>query len=177
MKAFRWLVKAKNDPMIDRAEALIRTANSTAASAFGPALKEFSILRSIYNGCGNQADFVGRFEFMMTIACVYAAIQGLRKVDIEENRTRAVIDRLELRLLEWNATDSVSAFEDCKNFVIKEYAELAKAGYDRNYAAPDAIGSWVVSNILPAPPSSEEERRLIRSVGTVITQKFGNWWV
>lgn len=176
MKAFRWLIRQKNDPMIEKADSLIRTANSIAESAFGLLLKAFPVLQAAYSGSANQPDYVDRVSFMITIACVFVAVEGLRKADVEETRRQAVIDRLETRLLEWNAADSVAAFEHCKNYVNQEFDERAKAGYDPNHISADAVGSWVVSDLLNKPPTSEEERRLVRSVGTGIAKNFGKWW-
>ena len=176
MKAFRRLFGQKNDQLIDQADSLVRVAYATAVSAFGPILDKFPVVQTVYLGRENQAEYVNHFDFMMTVACVFLAVEGLRKVDAEEARTNAAVDRIELRLTQWNATDSIPGFEHCKNFFTKEYEALAKVDYDPKHIVPDAVGSWVVSDILQKSPVTEEERRLVRAVGAMIAKKFSNWW-
>ena len=101
MKAFHRLFEEKNDPIIEKADSLIRTANSTAASAFGPTLKVFPVLLVTYGGNAHQPDFVDRFSFMVTIACVFAAVEGLAKVDLEEDRRQAVGTAITKRFANW----------------------------------------------------------------------------
>lgn len=61
-------------------------------------------------------------------------------------------------------------------FFTKEQGEPAKKGHAPAHIVSDAVGSWIVSDILQAAPVSEEERRLVRTVGTMITRKFAGWW-
>ena len=77
------------------------------------------------------------------------------------------------KLTEWNPVNGRRFFEDCASFYEKTYNPLAD---EPRLAAFDSLGFWVVWNVLGRPLESEEERRLVRTIGGMIHYTFLNWW-
>ncbi len=177
MKAFRKLFGQKDDLIVDQADALVRVAYTTAVASFEPTLDRFAALQTAYQASDNKTDYIEQFDFLMTIACVFVAVERLKNAGIEETRANEALDRIEFRLNEWNAIDSIPGFEHCQNYFTKEYEALRKVGYEPDHLVQDAVASWIVADALGKPPEAEEERRLVRFIGAMIARKFANWWV
>ncbi len=77
-------------------------------------------------------------------------------------------------LVDWKS-DSIQAFEDCKGLYETEY-DLLAAGHEPQYQSCDAVGKWIVWNVLGRAPESHDECMLVRTVGAMVTHTFFDWW-
>ena len=167
MKSLRELLGFRRDPLLRQADTLVQGAETYAIETFTPLLRKFSFLREVNNQ---------RWDFTVTIASVFIAVNQLVNLGLDENRQRKLMEKVGAKLIQWNPTNGRSGFENCASFYEKAYNELISANDEHQFAGSDALGSWVVWSILGRPAQSEEERRLVRTVGGMIIPAFINWW-
>jgi hypothetical protein len=167
MKSFRELFGLGDDPLLRQADTLVQAAETYAIETFTPLLKKFSFLREVDKN---------HWDFLLTIAGVFIAVTRLGNLGLGENRQRKLMGKVGVKLTQWNPTNGRRYFEDCASFYERSFNALTSAGGEPRYVSSDALGSWVVWNVLGRPPHSEEERRLVRTVGGMITHAFSNWW-
>jgi hypothetical protein len=164
MKSFRELF-GQVDPLLGQTDTLVQAAETYAIGTFTPLLKKFSFLREVDKN---------HWDFLLTIAGVFIAVTRLGNLRLGEKRQRKLMGKVGMKLTQWNPTNGRRGFEDCASFYERTFGALTSAGGE--FVASDALGSWVVWNVLGRPPHSEEERGLVRTVGGMITHTFSNWW-
>ena len=81
---------------------------------------------------------------------------------------------IEGQLSAWDA-GGVPAFEDCLRFTTERYGKSASAGHEPEFEGSDTLGVWLVWNVLGRQPNTEQECRLVRAAGIMVTP-FLNWW-
>jgi len=156
----------KPDPLLGRAENLVQAAQDYAVGMFPPLLERFPILR--------QVD-TGHWDFVLTVAGVFMAATRLNNMRLESAREEQLMEVVAARLNEWKP-DGIRGFEDCKGLFENEFDRLNAVGHDPQFVASDAVGKWIVWNILGRPPETDEECMLVRSTGTLATHTFFGWW-
>src|SRR5262249_38819716 len=129
------------------------------------ARKDFSFLQDMN---------VNHWDSILTIAGIFMAANRLKYLRLNEQREQILMKRIAERLAQWGPGYAIRGFEDCKSFFERAFDSLS--GYNLRFVASDAVGSWIVLNILGRPPSSEEEWKLVRTVGARVTEDFSNWW-
>ena len=78
-----------------------------------------------------------------------------------------------------SGAEGIAAFEDCKAFFDRTYDALERDTAYRDqpeFLGADAIGSWIVWNLVGHAPDSTDERRLVRVLGSLVTHSFFTWW-
>ena len=165
MKSFRELFGLGDDPLLRQADTLVQAAETYAIETFTPLLKNFSFLREVDKN---------HWDFLLTIAGVFIAVTRLGNLGLGENRQRKLMGKVGVKLTQLNPTNGRCGFEDCASFFERSFDALTSAGGE--FVASDALGSWVVWNVLGRPPQSEDERKLVRTVGGMISHAFSNWW-
>ena len=166
MKSFRELLGLW-DPLLKQADTLVQAAQTYAINGFKPLLKKFSLLREV-----DEKHWV----FIVTIAGVFIAVDQLVNLGLSENRQRKLMGKVGAKLIRWAPTNGRRGFEDCASFYERTYNALTSEGGDPRFFASDPLGFWVVSKVLGRPAESEEELRLVRTVGAMIHRTFSNWW-
>lgn len=156
-----------NDPLLVRADALVQTAHLNGISTPTVLLDEFSILR--------ETD-IENWTFILTVAGVFIAATRLRNLRLGEAREQKLMDKVYEHFTRWDSKNADRAFEDCKSFFEKNFDALTKAGHEPRFVASDAIGLWIVWNVLGRAAQTNEERKLVRVVGSMTTHTFFNWW-
>jgi len=154
------------DPFLERAEKLVQAAQINAVEMFTPLLDRFSILL--------QAD-VEHSNFILTVANVFVAATRLNNLHLGDDREEKLMEVVAERLDQWKP-DGIHGFEDCKYLFESEFDRLTKAGHELRFVASDAVGKWVVWNILGRPPKTDEECILVRATGGMVTHAFFDWW-
>ena len=166
MKNFRELL-GLGDPLLKQADTLVHVAEINANSAFTPLLKKFSFLREVD---------AKHWDFILTIAGVFVAVDQLVNLGLSENRQRKLMGKVGAKLIQRHPSNGRHGFEDCAAFYERSLNAFASEGDDPQFVASDPVGFWVVWNVLGRPPESEEERRLVRTIGGMIHYTFLNWW-
>jgi len=168
---FAWLKsffgKAKTDPLRERAERLVPSANIHATSLFVPMLDEFPLLRSV------KPD---QWDFVVTIASVFIAATRLRNLKKEDTLEEKLMDIVARGLADWDQKNGIRGFEDCKAMYEGSFDVLTNAHADPRFIASDALGWWIVWNLLGRAPKGEEELRLVRTLGGTTVHTFFSWW-
>jgi hypothetical protein len=166
MKSFRELLGLERDPLLRQADSLVQAAETYASETFTLLLKKFSFLREVDKK---------RWDLTVTIAGVFIAVTQLTHLGLGENRQRKLMERVGAKLIQWNPTNGRRGFENCASFYEKAFNELTSVS-EPQFVGSDALGSWVVWSVLSRPAQSEEEHRLVRTVGGMIIPTFINWW-
>lgn len=154
------------DPLLERAEKLVQAARANAITIFTPLLDRFPLLR--------QVD-VGHSDFILSIAGVFMAATRLNNLRLGGDREEKLMKIVAGRLEQWRA-DGIRGFEDCKELFEGEFDRLTSAGHEPRFVASDAVGKWIVLNILGRPPRTNEECMLVRVTGVAVTHTFFDWW-
>src|SRR6476620_3545157 len=162
MKSFRELL-GLGDPLLKQADTLVQVAEINAMNAFISLLKEFSFLREVD---------AKHWDSILTIAGVFVAVNQLVNLGLSENRPRKLMGKVGTKLIQWDPSNGRRGFEDCASFYERTLNAFASEGDDPRFVASDTLGFWVVWNALGRPPDSEEERRLVRTVGGMIHYTF-----
>lgn len=167
MKTLRGLFARQPDPLLARADILVRAANTNATLVFSSLSDQFLFLR--------DTDVV-HWDFILTVAGVFIAVTRLHNLQLGETRERKIMTRVSERLAQWNATHGRQGFEHCKEFFERTYNGLSATAHEPRYVASDAIGAWIVWDIVGHAPENEDERKLTRRIGVIVTHEFFNWW-
>lgn len=160
------LLKPKKDLLQKQAEALVPAAGINATNMFVPLLDKFPFLK--------EAD-VNHWDFIVTVAGVFMGASHLSNLHVGDAREEKLMETVAKSLVDWNS-DGIRAFEDCKGLYESEYDRLSATGHEPRFIASDAVGKWIVWNVLGRPPESQDECLLIRATGIVVTHAFFDWW-
>jgi hypothetical protein len=155
----------QNDPLLKQADCLVEVAQFNAIALYQSARKDFLFL---------QDANVKHWDSILTIAGVFMAANQLKNLRLNEQCEQILMKRIAERLAQWEPGYAIRGFEDCKSFFERAFDSLS--GHKLRFVASDAVGSWIVLNILGRPANSEEEWKLVRTVGAGVTQNFFNWW-
>ena len=148
-----------------RAQTLVSAANTNATDMYEVWLKNFPSLKTVKPS---------RWNFIVTIASIFIAMNRLTKLELEDDKELAVT--VSKKLIEWEDKNSSQAFENCKAFFEQTYEILTKSNHDPKFIINDSIGSWIVWNIQDRAPETTQEWEMVRSIGTAITHAFFDWW-
>jgi hypothetical protein len=160
------LFKPKENPLRKRAATLVTAVEINAASMFVPLLDKFPFVQ--------EAD-VKHWDFILTVAGVFLAASRLSNLRLGDAREESLMETVAKSLAEWDP-DGIRRFDDCKCLFESEYDRLTAAGHEPRFIASDAVGKWIVWNVLGRAPETEDECMLVRATGTMVTHAFFDWW-
>lgn len=159
----------RNNPiagqLLTQADRLIPAAKANAVAMSITLLDKFPIFAKIKP---EHADFV------LTIAGVFIAAERLKEIATNSEQTEQLLAVISDRLSQWR-DDSIFALDDCQTLFHSEVNRLSKAGWESKFLTSDAIGIWIVFNLLGHTPK-DDECELVRATGVIITHSFFNWW-
>jgi hypothetical protein len=144
----------QNDRLLKQADYLVEVAQINAVALYQSARKEFLFLQNVN---------VKHWESILTIAGIFMAANRLKNLRLNEQREQILLRRIAERLVQWEPGYAIRGFEDCESFFERAFDSLS--GHNLRFTASDAVGSWIVWNILGRPANSEEEWKLVRTVG------------
>ncbi|MDA3790327.1 MAG: hypothetical protein PF503_17770 [Desulfobacula sp.] len=160
------LFKSKQDPLQKQADSLVSAAAIHATSVFVPLLDKFPFLEKAN---------VEHWDFIVTVAGIFMGASRLNNLHVGDAREKILMKTVAEHLVE-KYQDGIRAFEDCKGLYETEYDRLAATGHDPTFLASDAVGKWVVWNVLGRAPESHDECILVRTIGGMVTHTFFDWW-
>lgn len=159
------IFRSKNH-LADRAEGLVPHAKIMAIGSFQPMSEKFDFLKTV------QLD---DWDYFVTVAVFFIGISRLNRIRISQRRRDELVEIAATHLLEWDR-NSVAGFEDCQKFFDPEFDRLSASGHDPRFVAADALGLWIVWNLLKRKPSSELECGLVRAIGGMSVHSVFDWW-
>jgi hypothetical protein len=145
----------------------VLSAKIYATSLFVPMVDQFPLLRNV------KPD---QWDFVVTIAGVFMAatrLRNLKKGDAREEKLMEIIAR---GLDDLDLKNGIRGFEDCKAMYERAFDGLTNAHTDPRYISSDALGWWIVWNLLGREPKGEEELRVVRTIGGATVHTFFSWW-
>jgi hypothetical protein len=156
----------KQDPLQERAAMLVKAADINAIGMFTPLLNDFAVLREVD---------VKHWDFVVTVAGVFMAATRLNNLRLSDARKEKLMEVVAKDLAAWDP-DGIRAFENCKGLFESEFDRLTAAGHESRFIAADAVGQWIVLNVLKRAPQTEQECMLVRATGAMVTHDFFDWW-
>ena len=160
------LFGSKKGPLVKRARALVSASHLHAAGAFPELQGRFPVLSDVN---------FGHWTFILTIAGVFVAATRLANLSLGESREAKLMDIVSKHLDKWNR-HGLLGFENCKGLFEREFDRLTAAGHEPRFIASDAVGLWIVWNVLDHPPQTSDECTLIRWTGVWVIEGFFDWW-
>ena len=119
------------------------------------------------------------WDFFVTVASVFVALTQLNQEPLPQECMDSLLDVVTHNAATWKP-DSIAAFEDCKAFYENALDSMEAEGSflseTQRFQSADAIGAWIVANLLGRLPGSKEEVALIRPLGTLVVHNFSSWW-
>ena len=160
-----------NSELKKRAEMLLPSTKIAGISVYTSLLKKFPAFESIS---------VKDWDFFFPIASVFIATVGMEKTKISSKHKSELSKIYGDSLNKWSS-DWNKAFKDCSEFFWRTAEGLQSSNdpvYSQSpqYRISDSIGSWLVWNLLGHPPETDDERKLVRVVGNLVSEEFINWW-
>lgn len=157
---------ASDDPLIAQANGLVGFAKMNSTSSFLPTLENFPVLRD------TRSD---QWDFVMVIAGAFIAVTRLNKLNLGDAKKDELLGIVGAQMKQWNplATDG---FADCRAFFDRTFDKLTRAGQEPRFVSADALGLWIVWNILQHQPRSDDELKLARTIGEMVIHTFFDWW-
>jgi hypothetical protein len=110
--------------------------------------------------------------FFVTVAGVFIAASRLQNLRLSNDRKQELMDVVARDLADWRPENGIHGFEDCKAAFERNFDSLTRIQHEPRFIASDALGMWVVWNLLGRAPVAEEERKLARAVGTAVVHNF-----
>lgn len=160
------LLGGRDDPLLEQARGLVQAAHINAVGMFTPLLDRFPSLREVDTE---------QWDFVLTVAGVFMAASRLNNLKLGDAREERLMEVVAGDLNRWKA-DGIRGFEDCKGLFEREFDRLTAAGHESQFIAADAVGIWIVWNILGRAPETDQECELVRTTGTLVTYAFFTWW-
>lgn len=162
------LDESENSAVLKQAKTVVPAARALSVSSFAQTASDLPLLKAVR---------VDDWDFFVTVASVFIAASTINRLGDPEVEDSA-LDVITTELNAWNR-DALRAFEDCKEMFERTFDELALSPPylgDRQFLACDSVGLWIAWNLLGQKPSSEDEYKLVRTVGILTTASFANWW-
>lgn len=156
----------RGDAQVEKARGLVQIAHIQAFTMFPPLSEQFPILHRVD---------LEHWDFVVTIAGVFVATSRVEKMLMTEAQKRRVFGAIENGLHQY-APDALRAFEDCKMLFEREFDRLAANGQEPRFIGADALGLWIIWNVLKQQPQNAEEENLIRVVGSMVIHGLFNFW-
>ena len=157
------------DGLQTQAENLVAVAQIKATTSYTSVGELFDLVYTIPTN---------RWNFVLTVAGVFIAATRANQIGLPGGRVDSMTEIVARNLDSWRP-QGIAAFEDCKAFFDRTFDALKK---DPSYQhqpeliGSDAIGSWIVWNLVEYALESEQERGLARALGILVTHSFFNWW-
>ena len=153
-----------------RAQTLISYASASALGLHQSLGERFPVVDKL-----NILDW----DLFVTVASVFVASTQLNQEPLPHECIDSLLAVVTHNAATWKP-DSIAAFEDCKAFYENALdsmdAEGALSSEAQRFQSADAIGAWIVANLLGRLPGSKKEVALIRPLGTLVVHNFSSWW-
>lgn len=152
--------------LVERAKLLVPACKIIAVEAITPLSEKFQFLETIDRE---------HWDFILTIAGVFLATTGLEQIGLTDKQKQPLLDEIAQCVDEWQR-DGLRAFEDCKALFEKEFDFLTAQRHPQRFIGSDALGLWIVWNVLGHQPENEEELQFVRTVGVMVVGALFNYW-
>lgn len=169
-KLFIRSAKHHPDLLTDAAQNLCNVARLVAVESFSGVSHQGSLFENV------KPD---EWDFFVTIGGVFIASAHMHFLDIPDDEKNRLSNIIFQNLAEWNQS-STMAYADCKEFYEDYYERLSKLEEVNKkgaiYIASNALGLWVVWNLLDHRPTKADELKLANDIGSYIISSFSDYW-
>jgi hypothetical protein len=164
---FDGLLNQNGDPLARRADELMQSAQMNAISMFAPLVERFPLLREAQST---------RWDLVVVVAGVFMAVMGLTELKVGRTRKQTLLNAVEGLLGKLDGGNGLRLFHDCSAFFLRYSKMLAKTGQPSRLARSDAVGFWMVWNLLERWPEADHELALVRQAGMMLAEAFSDYW-
>lgn len=161
--------------MKESAKKLISMANSSATQLNEEMIKDEE-LKKRFPAITNVD--LGQWDFFVSVACVWAAIAQLNNEDIPANKKEEVRKTVVRSLME-RYSDGPMALEDCTGLIKKEGSRDAivdPISGNEVTGTEQALGLWIVCNLLQRMELNNEEWRIALVLGHLCFKFYESFW-
>jgi len=153
------------DPLEPQAQRLVPACLVLSTSSFVPLLDNHPFL----NECK-----VDQWDFFATAAAVFIGINNLKR-HVSRRRFKSLYSVMLGGISQWNPQGEEATL-DCQKFVARIIDSKAPEQVSGdNSDATDAVGMWVLWNVLQRKPSYEEAPAA-REIGLILASSLQDWW-
>lgn len=149
----------------EKSRALVHAARAIAVSSLTRALEATPAL---------TVDDADQWDFFATVAAIHGGLQSLYEWLGGHEAFGELLDEAVREAATWDA-QAPAALEDCRTFVQHFVEGLRAAGHDHPQIVPDAIGVWVLNNVLQRQPD-DDEIHAARPIGLLLVLPLAHWW-
>lgn len=161
---------ARRKKLIKKAELLFPAISLLSKTMFFELQEKFPTLITIEEK---------EWDFYIRIGALWAATIGLQRLKNINARTKSSLSAIYGHSVnDWNNNWNI-AFKECGDYFynnIEKSEKLAEYEINPKFRISDAIGLWIVKNLLHHHPEKQEEINLIRPIGLLLTHEFLQWW-
>lgn len=116
---------------------------------------------------------VDDWDFYLVVGASFGATLKTQDLNIDEVQRDKLRRSILSALIEWKS-DGERAFLDCETLFHKTHQKLTNN--NSQYPTTDALGYWIVFNLLKRPPQEQNERDFMRTVGGWSIGVLGSFW-
>jgi hypothetical protein len=161
------LFDQRSDPLMRRAQQVVQSAALNAVATFAALAKQFPMLL--------DAD-TGHWDYIHTVAAALVALVRLGEQRLGKPRQQKLVAVIQSELVRRFGEEATAAVEDCGSNLKRYSRLLADKGQRSEYMIYDAVGFWIVWNLIGRWPERDEELKLVRATGTLTGQPWSTWW-
>ena len=168
MSIFEWFRQKTKSDFTDKGRLLPSAAQMYAISSLVSFLDEFPSLREVETK---------QWDATLTTAGIFVAVSRLNQETMSEQAHDRLLDTVTQEAVRLDP-QAIDAVEDCRAFVDRTYDGLASdpSYADRKFLFSDSLGGWIVWNLVGHAPATEDERRMVRTLGANVVHAFHSWW-
>ena len=163
------LLSRRTEPLRERAERLVSTANMIGVGCYVPYAKEYTIVYEVDTE---------HWDWVFTVACVFVAGTELGALPISVARKISLANIVSGNLGQWKS-DSLRAYADCADMFHKSCTGMQDLDHYKENpqcVACDGLGRWMFWNLFKRGPADADELVLSRLVGTTCIAAVGHFW-
>ncbi|SRR6266508_1774017 len=154
------LFGGRADPLDSQAERLVSSCAILATASFVPIIDQFTFLRT----CKPED-----WDFFATVVAVNVALNNLAS-EVVPDRFKRLDSMVATQLNKWDA-QGLATVRDCQQFVNRT---VTKGGNETQQAV-QALGLWVLWNLLKRQPT-RDEFRAAPAIGGMLAGPLHDWW-
>jgi hypothetical protein len=113
------------------------------------------------------------WDFYLIVGLAFGATLKTQDLNIDALQRDKLKESILSALIEWKS-DGEAAFFDCETLFRKTHQKLTN--YNSQYPTADALGYWIVFNLLKRPPQQENEKEFMRTAGLWSLGVLGSFW-
>lgn len=115
------------------------------------------------------------WEMAVTVGGIYVGFMSLKHLNLGEKSEQPIRHILLSSMLAYSA-DAGPLLVACKQSLERRFDEFAALGRNDGNEYWEALGEWILTQVLEKDLTDERFLELKRSLGFLVVATFSNWW-